>query len=592
MTTTGNRPFRGESTGQRALGAQRNYDAPFRQLADAIPHVVRIMDLTPHRVVYVSASFQAIWGHSPAALYANPHLWSDCIYSEDRQPVERVFGGLLSGATKAYGKLEYRVIRPDGTLRWVSDQGVVELDTNGKPLRVSAFSTDITEIKLAEQRQLAHVQWLASLDRVTQAITSSNELEEMMNAVLDTLLDAFQVERAWIAFRCEVDGPTWRLMTQRQGPTLLGAMRSDHTALPDVGELLELARSRQDVIDCSASSATPVPAALARDFDVRAMLCVPLEPRVGSKCVLGLHQCAHARSWSEQERQLFREIGRRVADGIGTLWMLRGLRESQLRLEQDLDERKRVEREREQTEVALSQARSQLAHLTRVATLGEMAASIAHEVNQPLTGVVANADAALRWLERAPPELGEAMEAIRRLVRDGKRAGEVVARLRGLVRKGEAPYKSALDANQVMRDTLSLLMSELKNQSVTVDLRLAPDLPNVHADRVQLQQVLLNLIVNALEALASQDHGPRQLILESCDHDAEFIALRVVDTGPGLPSENLTKIFDPFFTTKPRGLGMGLAISRSIVQDHGGQLSVEVGPSGTRFELSLRKSLS
>jgi C4-dicarboxylate-specific signal transduction histidine kinase len=225
--------------------------------------------------------------------------------------------------------------------------------------------------------------------------------------------------------------------------------------------------------------------------------------------------------------------------------------------------------------------------VTRVASLGELTASIAHEVNQPLTGIIANANAALRWLARQPPEVGEATDAIQRLARDGKRAGEVVGRLSSLIRQGERTRKSSLDLNQVVRETLPLVRSEVQQNEVSMTVELSPQAPHVLADRVQIQQVLLNLIINALEAMSVVNGRPRELRIASRTRGADAV-IAIEDTGVGMRPEQQGLIFDAFFTTKEQGMGMGLAISRSIVEDHGGHLSVTSVPgSGSTFEFNL-----
>lgn len=827
-------------------------------MADSIPHVVWITQLNPERVVYVSPSFEQVYGRKPQELYDDPRVWTECIHPDDRHAVEQQFVGWISGRSRDCQKLEYRIVTPSGTQRWVTDHGVVTFDASGRPVRVSGVSTDITELKLAEQEHLAHVHFLESLDRINQVIQRGQDLEEMLSEVLEVALEVLGADRAWLAFPCGPEMPSWRVMLERcstAAPRVSG--EADHAATSGGAAVLDAVRSSDDVLGFGRSDA-PVPEDLARAFGVKAALCTPLHPRVGARYVFGLHQCAHHRAWSVRERQLFREISRRLADAISMLWTFRGLRESEARLEaaqrqarlgywtldveasvitgsdetmrilgvasrelplsiaradelvyppdrervrqarrealeqsgayaveyrtlspatglrylnsegqvvrdargrpvgifgtlQDITARKRAEQffatqhavtrllveatrieeatrrvlevvceslgwdlavlwrldrqtrllrcneiwaapglrserfealarsstfaqqaglpgrawwergscfvadlrhetgidgavaaaeagfrtafavpiplgsevwgviefyaeesrpreadllttmatigsqvgqfvERMEAETALQQARDELAHVTRVATLGEMTASIAHEVNQPLTGIVVNANAALRWLAHSPPNLEETGEALRRLARDGKRAGEVITRLRTLVRKGELPSKTELDPNQVIRETLPLVRSELHRNDVSVRLSLAPDVGQVRADLVQFQQVLINLIVNAVEALATEKRRPRELAIASRNHESGCVAITVTDNGPGLPAENLVKIFTPFFTTKPQGLGMGLTISRSIVEDHGGQLAVASSDIGTSFEFTLSRA--
>jgi C4-dicarboxylate-specific signal transduction histidine kinase len=205
-----------------------------------------------------------------------------------------------------------------------------------------------------------------------------------------------------------------------------------------------------------------------------------------------------------------------------------------------------------------------------VTTLGEMAASIAHEVNQPLAGIVTNANACRRWLAGATPNLDEAREAVGRILRDGNRASDVIAHIRALVRKTDT-QKERLDMNQAVQEVINLTQHEAMRKGLALRTELAHDLPLVLGDRVQLQQVILNLVMNGVEAMASVADRPRELFIRSRQHESDKVLVAVQDSGVGIDRENLGKIFDAFYTTKPQGMGMGLAISRSIVENHGGR---------------------
>jgi C4-dicarboxylate-specific signal transduction histidine kinase len=240
-------------------------------------------------------------------------------------------------------------------------------------------------------------------------------------------------------------------------------------------------------------------------------------------------------------------------------------------------------------EEALSKSHAELAHVTRVTTMGELAASIAHEVNQPLSAIVNNGSACLRWLNSATPNLDETRDAARRIIRDGNRAGEVIARIRSLLRKTDAE-KARLDINQTIREVIKLTRNEAARKGVALRMDLAADLPPVLGDRVQLQQVILNLVMNGVDAMASASGGPRELLIRSRPYESDKALVAVQDSGVGLEGQDLEKIFDAFYTTKPQGMGMGLAISRSIVEDHGGQLwaAPNDGPGAT-FQFTLLK---
>jgi PAS domain S-box-containing protein len=243
----------------------------------------------------------------------------------------------------------------------------------------------------------------------------------------------------------------------------------------------------------------------------------------------------------------------------------------------DIDDRKRAEQEREQL-------RADLAHVNRVSILGELAASVSHELKQPITAAMTDAQTCMRWLKRDQPDMGEALEATMRIVKDGTRATEIIDRLRSLYKKSP-PQRELVDVNEVVREMLALLRSEANRYSIVTRSELAPDLPKITADRVQLQQVFMNLMLNAIEAM--KDTGGDLTIKTEPSQEGPLL-ISVSDTGVGLPAESTDEIFNAFFTTKPEGSGMGLAISRSIVESHGGRLwATPNNGRGARFQLTL-----
>src|SRR5262249_26003878 len=223
------------------------------------------------------------------------------------------------------------------------------------------------------------------------------------------------------------------------------------------------------------------------------------------------------------------------------------------------------------SENALRQAQAELEHVTRVTALGELAVSIAHEINQPLAAIVTNGSACLRWLAGAVPHLDDAREVVQYIIDDGHRASEIITRLRALLRK-TALEKVRLDLPQLVHEVVRLTQPELVRQGVALRLDLAADLPPVVGDRVQVQQLLLNLVLNSLEAMAGVTDRPRELVIQARPEAADTVLVAVPDTRIGIAPQQLDAIFTAFYTTKPQGLGMGLAISRSIVEQHGGRL--------------------
>jgi len=238
-------------------------------------------------------------------------------------------------------------------------------------------------------------------------------------------------------------------------------------------------------------------------------------------------------------------------------------------------------------EEELRSSRQELQRVGRQLTMGAITASIAHEIKQPLTAIVANAEAALRWLSNDPPNRDKAAATLQRIVRDGQRAGQVIETVRAMFKK-DSEEKALLDVNNVVRQVFTLLRSELQKNEVVVEYALSPQLPRVQGDSVQLQQVILNLAMNAIDAMSPVTDRPRSLRVSSARHDPAGLALVLEDSGMGIDPAQIERIFEPFFTTKSHGMGMGLSICRSIVEAHRGQLTASLlRPYGTAFQVIL-----
>jgi PAS domain S-box-containing protein len=246
----------------------------------------------------------------------------------------------------------------------------------------------------------------------------------------------------------------------------------------------------------------------------------------------------------------------------------------------DLTDRKRAER-------AYSQAQMELAHANRVATMGQLSASIAHEISQPIGAALSYANAASHWLAAQPPNLEEVRRDLGFIVESGVRASEVIDRIRALVKKAP-PRKDKVDINEAILQVIALTQNEMANNSISVRTQLAQALPAIQGDRVQLQQVMLNLSINAIEAMSGTSEGPRELLISTAKTDSEGVLVTVRDSGPGLAPESVDRLFDSFFTTKPGGLGMGLSICRSIIEAHQGRLWATANtPHGAVFQFNL-----
>jgi signal transduction histidine kinase len=240
----------------------------------------------------------------------------------------------------------------------------------------------------------------------------------------------------------------------------------------------------------------------------------------------------------------------------------------------------------EESERRYREMQMELAHANRVATMGQLSASIAHEVSQPIAGTITNAQASLRLLDAQPLNVNGLRRALERIVRDGNRAGEVVDRVRALVKKAP-PRSDVLDVNKALIEIVRLTQGEVAKHGVSTQTQLASDLPQIEGDRVQLQQVMLNLIVNAAEAMDAVPEGARHLLVSTARTEADHVLVAVQDSGPGIDATALDDIFSAFYSTKPDGLGMGLSICRAIVEAHGGRLSAASGPHGALFQFTL-----
>jgi PAS domain S-box-containing protein len=256
---------------------------------------------------------------------------------------------------------------------------------------------------------------------------------------------------------------------------------------------------------------------------------------------------------------------------------------------QDITERKRAEEDLHESERRYRETQMELAHVNRVTTMGQLTASIAHEVNQPIAATVTNAHAALRWLDGHPPDLEEVRQALDAIIKDGNRAGDVIGRIRALVKK-VPPRHDQLDINEAILEVIELTQSVLQRNGVSLQTELAKGLTRIQGDRIQLQQILLNLIMNAIEAMSEISEGSRELLIGSRIESPDNVVVTVQDSGPGLTSGSLNHLFDPFYTTKPNGMGMGLSICRSIIEAHGGRLwATANSPRGAVFQFTLHQ---
>jgi PAS domain S-box-containing protein len=299
-----------------------------------------------------------------------------------------------------------------------------------------------------------------------------------------------------------------------------------------------------------------------------------------------LAQMSAAGSCRPFEKEFFRKDGSRVPVLVGGAFFERKQDEGVVFVI-DMTDRKRAEEKLRASEQRLLDSQMELAHVNRVTTMGQLTASIAHEVNQPLAAVVANAEACLRWLDRGPPDLDAARRSVEWIINDGNRASGVIRRFRALANKTRIE-KVPLDVNDVVSETVALVRRELISHQVSLRAELALSPPMILGDRVQLQQVIINLVMNGIEAMQSVTDRSRELVIRSGQDETHEVIVSVTDCGVGISAENAERLFNAFFTTKFGGMGMGLSICRSIIEAHGGRISATDNlPHGATFQFTL-----
>jgi signal transduction histidine kinase len=400
-----------------------------------------------------------------------------------------------------------------------------------------------------------------AISEVLRAIASSpHDLQPIFDAILDS---STHLCRADIVTLRLSEESGLRLVAMRGEPLLVSHLWSSFPALAEKGSLqIRVATSRSpahipdlaaleiDHRDCSRITAV--------NAGYRATLIVPLlkDNEIVGTITLGRKQ---VQPFTDRQISLFRDFAAQATIALETTRLERQYREAQ----------------------------TALAHANRAATMGQLTASIAHEIKQPIATARNNAAAALRFLDQSPPDVAEAREALGCVVNDTDRAGDVVDRIASLIKKAP-PRKEIVDLNAAILEVTALTRSEAVKTGVTVRTQLAGDLPRIRCDRVQLQQVMLNLIVNAIQSMSGVADGTRELHISTVSIAPEGVCVAVRDTGHGLRPESLSRLFEPFYTTKPDGMGMGLSICRSIIEAHGGRLwATPCEPRGALFQFTI-----
>jgi signal transduction histidine kinase/PAS domain-containing protein len=486
--------------------------------------------------------------------------WVPLLHPDDQEEARKYWSNRLR--TGEGGEHSYRVRSAQGDYRWFL--------TSIEPLRASdgtlllwfGATLDIEELKHAEQALRELVEQQTAISEVLRAIANSpHDLQPIFDAILDSATRLCRADSG--ALRLSEEGGL-RLVAVRGDPFLVSRVWSSIPVLAEKGSLPDrLAASR---LPTHIPDFTAVEGDYRDDFlitvvnaGIRTGLFVPL---LKDNEIVGLISLARkqVQPFTDKQISLFRDFAAQATIAL---------------------ESTRLERQYREAQMALG-------HANRVATMGQLTASITHEVNQPITAAVTYALAARRWLSADPPNFREVDAALSLIVKEGKRAGEVVGRIRALVKKVPA-RKDAVAIHDAILEVIALTRTEAANNSVSVRTQFAEGLPRVQGDRVQLQQVMLNLVVNAIQAMSGIGEGARELVISIDAVPAEGgVRVGVRDTGPGLSPESLSRLFEPFYTTKPEGMGMGLTICHSIIEAHGGGLwAITCEPQGALFQFTI-----
>ncbi|MCH7596868.1 MAG: PAS domain-containing protein [Planctomycetes bacterium] len=506
-------------------------------LTDRFCDVFWMTDWPSRAVTHVSRAYEKIWGRPCSDLYNDPASWSYAIHDEDRKRVVEAFGDLE--ALGCYDQ-EYRITRPDGAVRWIHARGFPIRNASGSICRVAGIAEDITERKRAE-----HVMRVEH--RILEMIARGSALSDVFDAL------CVLIEETIPQSRCSVllyDERADRL-NFAAGPTLsdeFAAALDGLTVAEGFGGMGTAAFRRETVT--IADTSTDPRAQKIRDLlqrcGVRACWTTPICSK--EKKLEGTFTISRSTPGAPDPFEL--ELLRAAANlaGLG------------------------IQRQRAEEDARCTGA--QLAHFARLTTMGEMAAGIAHELNQPLAAIMNFTESCKRRLGTDAQEDATLVQTMDKVTAMADRAGAIIRRLKELVQKRE-PRRMSVDLNALVREVLALIASEVRLAGVTLELRLEDGLPPAFVDPVQIQQVVLNLTRNAIEALRSPHVGERRMVIGTSEVNHRELEFVISDTGSGLSAETVEHLFEPFTTTKSHGLGMGLSISKSIVGAHGGRLSFD-----------------
>jgi PAS domain S-box-containing protein len=525
---------------ERAQESLHASEERFGKAFNANPHPMSLATLDDGRIIEINESFVELSGYARPELIGRTSL--EAIWEMPLSRSELVQRVKDKGAVR---NIEAKIRTRAGKTRIVLLSSLI-VEIGGQKCLLSV-SNDVTERRRAEEQ-------LSLLQAITMEVALAPDLSSALEVVLRRVCQTtgWALGQAWVpredstALECN---PAWFTTAEGMQEFRIG---SENTRLPPgVGLPGRVWISKQPlwIRDVTLDPNFPR-SVLARESGLQAAFALPIVCKDEVIAVIEFF----LREPQDEDERLIKLVAAVAA---------------QLDL---AIERKRAEEQ-------LRKTQTELAHVSRVTTMGELAASIAHEVNQPLGAIVGNADICRTWLSEAQPDLDQLREALDDIASDGRRASDVISRIRGLVKKN-LPEKTTFNINEVAREVQVLIDHEAQRKGVSVRAELADDLPLVHGDRVQLQQVLINLLMNGIDAMAGVDQADRDLKLTTSHKQPDQILVSVEDRGVGINPGDLEQIFKPFHTTKSGGMGMGLAISRSIIQDHSGRLWAEPNRRG------------
>ncbi len=614
--------------------ALREGELRYRLILDNIPGLVSTRGPTG-APEFVNQQMLEFFGQSLEQLSD----WSSLIHPDDR---ERVVSQWRRSVESGHPyDAEHRARRADGVYRWIHARGQPLRDRKGRIVRWCNMLTDVDDRKRAEEAlRESELQYRSIMDGIPgliQVVSAAGEVELVNRQALEYFGKKFEEFKAWettgalhpddlsrvlaarsrsletglpfdIEYRCRRADGEYRWFHSRALPLRdrEGRIIRWYVLLTDIEDRkrseVALKRNQEFLADAQRLSSTgsfwwslTTGEIIFSEETYRIYGMDPAVPVTFELIRARTHpdEVTELKEHIEQaQRGLDLDFERRLLMPDSSVkylhYICRAVRDQQGQLVyigavQDVTGRRR-------SEDALGKVRSELAHVARVAALGALAASIAHEVNQPLSGIITNASTCLRLLADDPPSIDGARETARRTIRDGNRASDVIARLHALFAKKGAVTES-VDLNRATRELIALSSNEIQRERVTVRMDLADDLPPVAGDSVQLQQVVLNLLMNALEAMRGVDDRPRQLVIRTERDEGERVRLSVQDVGVGFDPQSVDRLFDAFYTTKGDGMGIGLSVSRSIIESHHGRIWAELndGPGAT-FSFSVPRA--